>query len=145
MKRYIVADGWGHIFWGNDMRETRWVLDCVTRQLVAGSIMENGWSPLHGFVLADLQEDVEHNVLGELDKQCLDWEETGLRRTNKLPGWACDPAPLVVTTLPETLAAQSRLSKRTPAEHHYECEYASRTPPFYLRLETKQMLFPGSL
>ncbi|MBB6510948.1 hypothetical protein F4695_004340 [Rhizobium soli] len=141
MKRYISSDGWGHIFAGNTSFETRWVVDCETRKLVAGFIMEGrGWLPLYGHLLADLEEDVEQNVLWELDSNTLDYKEHGLRRSKTIPVWARSPAPAVVAPAPKSPA------HRTPTirtqQENAELECATHTPPFHLRWKTKEMFFP---
>ena len=94
-KKYMIAEGWSHIFFGNTVCDTRWVLDVPGRKLVAGFIREGSyWYPLEGFTLLDLQEDVEHNVLWQLDNGTFDNEDFDLLRTNKLPAWALDPTAI---------------------------------------------------
>ena len=96
-KKYIIAKGWGHIFAGNTVSDTRWALDVRGRKLVAGFILERRWwQPLMGYSLLDLQEDVEHNVLLALDdgtykKFYEEYGDSNLLRTNELPEWALNP------------------------------------------------------
>jgi hypothetical protein len=93
-KKYMIAEGWSHIFAGNTASDTRWVLDVPERKLVAGFIRQGSyWHPLVGYPLLDLQEDVEHNVLWALDDGFFEQEYEGfnLLRTNKLPAWALSP------------------------------------------------------
>lgn len=92
-KKYLIAEGWSHIFFGNDVTETRWALDVARRKLVAGFILRgHWWHPLEGYLLLDLQEDVEHNVLEELDRDSFEWDDYNLKKTNKLPTWALSPS-----------------------------------------------------
>lgn len=89
MKKYLVADEWVHIFVGTRESYTLWVLDVEARKLVVGFVMEgHRCEALEGYLLADLQEDVEHNVLSEIDGGTFDAEEMGLIETDTLPDWA---------------------------------------------------------
>lgn len=89
MKKYLIADGWQHIFAGSQPDETRWVLDVEARTLVCGFVRDGRcWGQLRGYSLLDLQEDVEHNVLREIDRGTFRKSDRGLKAKNKLPEWA---------------------------------------------------------
>lgn len=92
MERYLVSDAWGHIFAGTREETTKWVLDLQARKLICGFIRERGgWTLLGGYPLLDVQENVEHNVLWEIDEDALDLEDLDLVATNELPDWAKQP------------------------------------------------------
>ena len=91
MKKYLVSDGWIHIFVGTHESYTQWVLDVETRKLVCGFV-EDGthWETLDGHLLQDLQEDIDGNVLREIDRGTFNAEEMDLIETDTLPDWAQD-------------------------------------------------------
>ncbi|NTF31787.1 hypothetical protein [Rhizobium skierniewicense] len=92
-KKYLIAEGWNHIFGGSEVSYTRWAADTVARKLVAGFIRNRGWwEPLGGYMLLDLQEDVEDNVFYYMTKEDR-WmmEDYDLIKSNALPDWAMSP------------------------------------------------------
>lgn len=92
MKKYLVSDGWGHIFVGNHESYTRWVLDVAAQKLVCGFVEERArWHPLTGHLLEDLQEDVACNILSEIERGTFEAEEHALVETDTLPDWQMNP------------------------------------------------------
>ena len=86
--RYIVCEDWDHIFVGNKVSCTRWVLDRATDSLVVAQIAGSGkWTDLTQSAADHLHESLNQNsVWGEA---VTDW---GAREVDEVPAWDL-PAP----------------------------------------------------
>lgn len=84
--RYIVGDGWEHIFHENGSpRATRFVFDLTTNGLVALEIYGNHrWQPASAAERADVEDSLK-NANDEALENPEDW---GLEAANTLPAWA---------------------------------------------------------
>lgn len=80
--RYLVSEGYGHIFSGKTETLTRWVMDLDTGEFVAAQMQRAGWKTLSGEDAADLMEDVrDANGVRE------DPDAYGAETANELPEW----------------------------------------------------------
>ena len=90
MPRYVIAEGWGHIFSGTSETMTRWAYDRVEEKLAAaefkGGPGGSKWVAMNGADRADLTESIQDN---DADSNPGDF---GLAESDDVPQWAV-PAP----------------------------------------------------
>ena len=91
--RFVVADGWGHIF--SEARgdtDTRWVFDRHLWRLVMLHILEPASQQWMGALPEELA-DVEDSLVNANEEalwDCTDWD---LSETDEAPSWAAVPLP----------------------------------------------------
>ena len=87
MPRYVVAEGWGHIFIGATESTTRWAYDRIDEKLVSADVRSNSkWVALTASEATDLLESIHDNDAGDAP------ENFDLQEVDALPEWA-SPAP----------------------------------------------------
>lgn len=89
-ERYLVSEGWGHIFVGNHESATRWVLDRATEKLVAADVYQalgSSWAPLSAEHVKDLLDSLIH-----ANDILRDFQDFDVEASNGIPRWA-KPVP----------------------------------------------------
>jgi len=83
--RYLISEGWGHIFSDGVERITRWAYDRVEERLIALEIQRTaGFAPASAEAYADVQESVRQN----LDLNGIDTDMASYFDIAALPNWA---------------------------------------------------------
>lgn len=84
--RYLVAEGWDHIFEGSGQRTVRFVFDRDADKLVHMDVLfgVGGWKPATTSQLADVEDSLK-TANEEAFEQS---DEYGLAEANSLPEWA---------------------------------------------------------
>ena len=85
--RYLVCDGWGHIFVGKTKLNTRWVVDYATKKLVDAEVHghSSGWTKLDATSACNLVESLRDNeVLTNAD----DMDSGFIHEIFEMPFWA---------------------------------------------------------